>query len=206
MMKQSLYLIIFLPITIIAQIGIGITNPSASLEVQTSATGIPALRIEPQTNPVGVANGQMTVIDNKLFLFSETRDKWLSAEQTVLEFGRLGSGSDPEEIEFGGGDIQQGPIMPFDGTIVGVALSATEDDNQRDISLFINGVAIPNNDLLPSVDGSFNLDPITLNFINSQYDIDFAKGDLISLAVDNGVNDIDDLIVNLIIKWRKENP
>lgn len=206
-MKKFKYILaLFLPMCVSAQVGIGTDDLSAGLEIKTNPTGIPALRLEPQSQPIGSKNGQLAVIDNLLFMYDEERTKWLSVERTLLEFGRLGLGSDPSEIEFGGGDLQNGPRMPFEGTIVGISMSATEDDNSREIGLYINGIGVPNN-LLGSKDGVFTLDPTSLTFENNNYNLDFTKGDMISMALlDANVNDIDNLIVTLNVKWRKENP
>lgn len=205
-MRSLLNIMFFFPLSVVAQIGLGTLSPSAALEIKTDPTGIAALRLEPQANPAGVVNGQMAVIADKLFLFNQARDKWLSVEETTLEYGRLGAGSDPAEIEFGGGDLQNGPRMPFDGTIVGIVISATEDDNQRKITLFKNGIAIPDNDLHPNIDGVFILNPTTLTFENADYNLDFNEGDMLSLAIDSAANDIEELVISLIIKWRMDNP
>ena len=204
-MKKLIYILSFLPLSLMAQMGIGTTEPTAMLEIQTETDGIAALELVPQTNPSGRNTGQMAVIDNKLFLFDAARDKWLSVENTTLEYGRLGAGSDPAEIEFGGGDLQNGPRMPFDGTIVGITISATDDDNQREVTLFKNGVAVANNNLLPELDGVFVLNPFTLQYRNSSYNLDFNAGDMLSFAIDSAVNDIDELVIKLDIKWRVDN-
>lgn len=205
-MKKLLYILSFIPLSVCAQVGIGTDEPTALLEIKSDPTGIPALALTPQETPKGSATGQMAVIDNILYLFDEDRNKWLSVEHTMLEFGRLGSGSDPAEVEFGGGDLQNGPRMPFEGTIVGITLSATEDDNNRDVTLFINKVAVPNNDGDQKIDGVFNLDPTTLIYNDPNYNVDFNKGDMLSFAIDSGVNDIEELIISLKVKWRKDNP
>lgn len=187
-----------------SQVGLGEAHPTAALEVKTEATGLSALRLNPQSNPVGTETGQMAIIGSQLYMFDAPRDKWLSVEQTTLEYGRLGSGSDPAEVEYGGGDLQNGPRMPFDGTIVSVSLSAT-DDNNREISLFINNVLVPNDDTNVEIDGVFNLDPVTLRYEDTNYNLNFNTGDMLSFQVDGAVNDIDDLVVTMSIKWRKDN-
>ena len=204
-MKQLLYIVVFfLPLSILAQIGIGTSTPSAALEIQTKPEGIPALRLKPQSNPIGSITGQIAVIDNILYLYDATRNKWLSVEKTTLEFGRLGNGSAPAEIEFGGGDLQNGPRMPFKGTIVSISISATKDNNNREIGLFINDTNVPNNDIDIDEDGVYTLDPTLLVYRNKNFNLDFNAGDMISLALlDGSVNDIEDLIVMLDIKWRK---
>lgn len=206
-MKKILYILNFLPLCILAQIGVGTDAPTALLEIKSDPTGIPALALTPQITPKGSATGQMAVIDNKLYLFEEERGKWLSVEQSILEYGRLGFGSDPSEIEYGGGDLQNGPIMPFDGTIVSISISATLDNNNREIGLFLNGNLVPNDNTNVNQDGVFLLHPTTLSYKNSKYNVDFNSGDMISMSLlDPSVNDVDDLIVSLVIKFRKDNP
>jgi len=187
-----------------AQVGIGLVDPSAALEIKTEDTGIAAMRLNPQSNPIGTQTGQLAVIDGILFMFDAIRDKWLSVENTLLSFGRLGDGSDPAEVEFAGGDIQAGPKMPFDGTIVGISISAT-DDNSRDVFLFLNDIAVPNNDTNIHIDGILNLDQTTLSYDDNQYNIDFQAGDIIRFQIDSAVNDIENLIIDIQVKWRKDN-
>ncbi len=187
-----------------SQVGLGITNPTAALEIKTENTGIAALGLSPQTNPSGTQTGQMAVIGGILYMFDAIRDKWLSVENTGLEFGRRGSGSDPAEVEFGGGDLQTGPTMPFDGTIVGINMSAGAD-NSREIFLFINDVAVPNNDSNIHVDGVFILDQTTLQYQDNDYNLDFQAGDIIRFSIDSDVDDIESLIINLQVRWRKDN-
>lgn len=206
-MKNLLNILFFLPLSLLAQVGIGPAGTSAGLEVSTNVLNRPMLRLEPQSNPEGNQTGQLAVIDNILFMFDATRGKWLSIENTTLEFGRLGAGSAPSEIEFGGGDLQNGPRMPFDGTIIDISISATDDDNSREIGLYINSIGIPNNTYYVHQDGVFTLDPITLEYHNKDYNLNFNAGDMISLALlDNSVNDVEDLIVTLNVRWRKDNP
>lgn len=91
-MKISLLItsLFLLSVSCYAQIGFGETNPTAALEIKTTASDLPGLRLNPQSSPVGVDTGQMAVIGDKLFMFDANRDKWLSIEYTTVEFGRLG--------------------------------------------------------------------------------------------------------------------
>lgn len=204
-MKLLLTTLLFLPLSVLGQVGMGTTTPEAWLDINTDPNGRAALELVPQSSPVGKDTGQLAVIGDKLYLFDAVRDKWLSIEQTILEFGRLGSGSDPAEVEFGGGDLQNGPRMPFDGTIVSITISATEDNNQRDITLFVNGVAVPNNDIQTEVDGVFILDHSTLRYEDANYNLDFEAGDMLNFAIDSAVTDIKSLTVKINVKWRKDN-
>lgn len=72
--------------------------------------------------------------------------------------------------------------------------------------MYVNGSPIANNSIDTTVDGVFNLDPSKLKFINTAYNYDFNEGDEITLKVDNTINDITNLIVNLVVKWRVDNP
>ncbi len=204
-MKTLLILLLLISINLTAQVGLGTLEPTASLEITTEPSGIPALRLVPQEDPMGSETGQMAVIGDKLFLFDAVRDKWLSVEKTIFEFGRLGSGSAPAEVEFAGGDLQNGPRLPFNATITGISLNATKDTNSRDVYLLINGVRLLNNDIDPSKDGVFNLNSSTLIYKNTMYNVDIKAGDMISFQVDNTVNDVENLIITLDIKWRKDN-
>lgn len=190
-----------------SQIGIGETSPTAALEIKTTFTGLSALRLNPQAAPVGTDTGQIAVIGDQLFMYdaAQDRQKWLSVEQTTLEYGRLGNSSDSEEVEFGG-DVQgSGPKMPFKGTIVGVALQATQDDRVSDITLQINGNPVPNDISNPNKDGVFNLDPSTRGYTNMAYSINFEAGDFFTFIVDGTTDIIENLTIVLYVKWRRDN-
>ena len=199
------FIVLFLfSISVHAQMGIGTTDPSAALEVSTTDNGVASMRLNPQNNPTGTQTGQLTVIDGILYMFDAVRGKWLSLESTSLGFGRLGQGSDPAEVEYAGGDTRRSPIMPFDGTIVGISMSAT-NDNSREILLFLNETAVPNNDINNNIDGVFNLDQSTLRYDNNNFNLDFEAGDVLRFEMESDVNDIENLIVNIRIKWRQNN-
>jgi len=187
-----------------AQMGIGTTNPSAALEVSTVDNGIASMRLNPQNNPAGTQTGQLTIIDGILYMFDAVRGKWLSLESTSLGFGRLGLGSDPAEVEYAGGDTRSSPIMPFDGTIVGISMSATSD-NSREIFLFLNETVVPNNNTNNNIDGVFNLDQSTLRHVNNNFNLDFEAGDVIRFEMESDVNDVENLIVDIRVKWRQNN-
>lgn len=206
--KKNLFFLIALTSALVyGQVGIGTTSPSAMLEVSTEQAGIPAIGLNPQQNPTGVDSGQLVVIGDKLFMYHSGKDKWLSIETTTLEFGRLGWGSVPKEIEFGGGDVQIGAKMPFDGTIVGISFEAETVNNDRNILLFINDVLVPNNDANENIDGVINLSSTQLSYVNNVYNVDFNEGAVIKFEVDENVqtSDIINLTVVAQIKWRKDN-
>ncbi|RMB63266.1 hypothetical protein EAX61_02400 [Dokdonia sinensis] len=207
-MKKFILLInlIFISFCSNAQIGFGERNPTAALEIKTTASDLPGLRLNPQENPKGVDTGQMAVIGDKLYMFDANRDKWLSIEYTTIEFGRLGISSDDSSLEYGGGDVQtSGPLMPFDGTIVGLSMRATRDDSNVDIKLFKNNVQVPRNTADITKSGVFKLDNVG-NYKNNTYNLDFDAGDWFRMEVDGTGTIIENLSVVLLVKWRQDNP
>ena len=121
-MRQLYFIGLFAFVQIsFSQVGVGTTNPTSELEIETTNTGIPALEINPQTAPVGSADGQLAVIGDKLYMYDLTRTKWLSVETTALQYGWAGS-ADNQLLWFGGDIENTGPLMLLDGTIVYLSL------------------------------------------------------------------------------------
>lgn len=205
--RYSIFLLGLISWVSYGQVGIGTASPTAMLEVSTEQTGIPAVGLTPQTNPLGEDSGQLAAIGDKLFMYNSDKNKWLSIEATTLEFGRLGWGSVPREIEFGGGDVQTGAKMPFDGTIVSISYEARTVNNDRNIYLLINDVPVLNNDVNQNLDGVFDLLTNQLTYVNNSYNVDFDEGDVVKFEVDENVasSDVIDLILVAQIKWRKDN-
>ena len=62
---QAIYffLLFFACFSVSAQVGVGTTDPTAELEIETSNSGIPALELNPQSSPTGTATGQLAVLE-----------------------------------------------------------------------------------------------------------------------------------------------
>ncbi len=194
------YLCIFLLLffsTATAQVGINTITPSAELEIVATPTGIPALSLSPQTIPTGTATGQLAVIGDILYMYDETRAKWLTIEATPLQYNR-GGGLDNEPIRFGGDlrDDISGPLMPFNGTIVyATARSATGQNNKE----FFIEVKSNNN----TVESSTSISYVAREFSRSDLNIDFDQGDFITARVAAAGGDITDTALVIWVKWRQ---
>ncbi|WP_298237329.1 hypothetical protein [uncultured Algibacter sp.] len=187
-----------------SQVGIGTTNPSAELEIETTNAGIPALQLNPQTAPNGDSDGQLSVIGDKLYMYDLTRDKWLSIEATALQFGKNG-GADNELLRFGG-DVRNnssGPLMPFDGTIVYMTIQSSGGVANKQFDIKINGSDVGNN-ANNTLDGRISLS--SGSFTETDYNIDFDAGDYINLEVRNNGGDLEDTAAVIWVKWRIDNP
>ena len=202
---QSIFIITLFTFKINAQIGIGVNQPTAALEVTSKDNGIAALRLTPQTNPLGTDTGQLSVIGERLYMFDKNRDKWLSIEYTTMEFGRLGQNSDNPSLEFAGDVQDSGPILPLDGTIVKVAMQARRNDTNKGVKILINDTPVSDNNVDSSKDGVLNFDN-NLQFVSENYNVDFNAGDSIRLEIEGTGTDVQDLCVVLFVKWRQENP
>lgn len=205
-MKNIVFIIIMVVFTtqMFSQVGINQSSPSATLEIRGESSGIPTIRIQPQVSPVGNSSGQLAMMDDKLYLYDASRSKWLSVENTLINFGLAGP-ADNQELEYVGDVEDSGPRMPYDGTIVHVSMNASGGQLNKGVWLYKNDVAIANDDVAIERDGFLELDA-TNSFINAQYNLDFNAGDSFRMVVgDEGVA-INDLSVVFWIKWRKENP
>jgi len=182
-----------------AQVGIGTILPTAELEIAATNTGIPALELNPQSTPVGTADGQLAVIDDKLYLYDATRGKWLSTDTTSLNYGWAGT-ADGQVLWFGGDIELIGPIMPLDGTIVYVTINSSGGNTTKRMELQINGSNVGNSGD-PTIDGRISLAGGSFNY--SDYNIDFNAGDYLTIeAAINGAG-VDDPVAVIWVKWRQ---
>lgn len=185
---------------LLSQVGIGTNIPTAELEIQTSNSGIPALELNPQTAPVGSVTGQISLIGDKLFMYDATRVKWLSIESSALQYGYEGS-ADDVNLWFGG-DVENndsGALMPFDGTIVYVSVQSSGGNNSKRMDLRINGTNV-GNDTDASLDGRFNLEEGSFTY--THYNIDFNKGDFLSMRAARNGSSVSDPTAIIWVKWR----
>lgn len=178
----------------LAQVGINTTEPTAELEVATTSTGIPALRLEPQVNPTGSEEGQIAIIGDTSYLYDNTRSKWLGFGLTGLQFNQ-NSGRDGGTIRYGGNQESSaaGPLMPFDGTIVYLTakVSSGNGNQSQTFTVNINGVAGPTITLSSGQQTRIDVDT------------DVSAGDYITLtsSVGSGSNTEASVIV-----WIKRRP
>lgn len=199
MNKVTLIVFLLCCSTLIAQVGVGTTDPSAQLDIVTTNTGIPALELNPQSSPSGSVTGQLAVIDDLLYMFDAVRGKWLSVESTAFQFGKNGDG-DNELLEFAGDVDESGPKMPFNGTIVYMSIQAIGGNTSKSFDLQINGSDVGNSNY-QSIDGRINLSSSA--FVRTSYNIDFDEGDVITLEVRSNGSDVEDATAVIWVKWRK---
>ena len=192
-------LLLLLTSGVYAQVGIGTILPTAELEIETTNTGIPALELNPQSTPVGTADGQLAVIDDKLYLYDATRTKWLSTDTTSLNYGWAGT-ADGQVLWFGGDVELTGPIMPLDGTIVYVTINSTGGNTTKRMELQINGADVGNNGD-PTIDGRISLAGGSFSY--SDYNIDFNAGDYLTIEAASNGTGVDDPVAVIWVKWRQ---
>jgi hypothetical protein len=179
-----------------AQVGIGTLSPSAELEVEGTNTGIPTLELNPQSAPVGSATGQLAVIGDKLYLYDDTRGKWLSVEATALSFGSSGSTSNAP-LRYGGDvlNLNSGAQMPFNGTIVYVSATSSTGFATKGMEVRVkNGTTIQSTI-------AFNL--VANKFSKTDYNVNFNAGDYINTFVVNAGGFVGDPTVTVWVKWRE---
>lgn len=178
------------------QIGIGTSSPSAELEIQANSSGLPALKLSPQTAPIGTAAGQLSVIDNALYLYDDIRSKWLSVETTTVTFGREGSLNN-QNLEYAGDITNNSSNMPHNGTITYVALNCSGGNLSKIIHL-----RVYDNTRTLTQTHSFQL--VNGVYLATDLNIDFSAGDYFLVYVDNDLlGDVNDLSFVIWAKWRK---
>ena len=200
-MKYLTTLITLLFCTVLfAQVGIGTSNPTAQLDINTSNSSLPPLELNPQAAPLGTAAGQMSVIGDQLYLFDNNRNKWLSVGSSTFNFGREGD-LDGHSLEYAGDITNSGPSLPNNGTIVYVTLNSSGGKPDKGITLEVYDSA----DALVS---SHSLNLSSGRLLKNDFDVDFNAGDYFRVRVDNdtGTNaKANDISAVLWTKWRMDN-
>lgn len=180
-----------------AQIGIGTTTPTAELEIATEATGLPPIELQPQTTPTGTVTGQIAVIGDIPYAYDSTRDKWLSLEQTSLQYNKRNDLTD-QPIRLGGDvrTIDAGPLMPFDGTIVFASADIASGEQTQNFEILVrNGNTTLSTTPLSLASGEYQ---------NTSLDIDFSAGDYIVVQSTGGTT-VFEPAFTLWINWRVDN-
>jgi len=197
LMKQQLTIILCLFVfnNLISQVGIGTSNPTAELEINTSNNGLPPLELNPQSSPTGTAAGQIAVIGDQLCLYDVARGKWLSVTSSTYTFGREGDLND-DKLEYAGDIINSGPQMPYDGTLVYATINSSGGNPTKGITLRIF-------DEDDNFLNALNMNLVNGNLIVSDMNIDFSEGDYFRVRVDDSADgDVSDVSVVLWTKWR----
>lgn len=191
--------LLLVPLFGICQVGIGTLTPTAELDIETSDTGIPALRLRPQSNPTGSNTGQLAVIGDLLYMYDNTRSKWLSVESAVFEWVYQDTDITNEfltidaEYKDKAEDVSQ--VMPLDGTIVYASINYT----------YVNGSTNKSFDIYfedPTATAAATLNTSSEKTVLTNLNIDFNASDRIFIEY-MGPDKIIDPVVMLWVKWRK---
>lgn len=183
-----------------SQVGIGTTTPTSELEIETTNAGIPALELNPQSAPIGSVTGQLAVIGDKLFMYDATRAKWLSTETVAIQFGISGN-VNSGNISYGGTmrNTNSGPLMPFNGTIVGITANSAGGNSSKSFRLrvfdYISGTGTNT-----VISHNFNL--LNYEFNNSGLNLDFSANDFISIRANNPGASVSNPAIIVWVKWR----
>ena len=188
-----------------SQVGVGTTSPTSELEIETTNTGIPALEINPQTAPVGSADGQLAVIGDKLYMFDTSRadfgtdGKWLSIQTSALQFGRNGN-VDNTVLKKAGNSTSGNAsyLMPFDGTIVYGTVKTNSNSGAQSKQFQIR-VRNGTTNVLTN-----NITTTSSEFTNTSLNINFSAGNYIDVRVQNdGNGNVNNPVAVIWIKWRQ---
>lgn len=188
-----------------SQVGVGTDIPSAQLEIATTNTGLPALELNPQTTPTGTADGQLSVIGDKLYMFDTSRadvgmdGKWLSIETSALQFGRNGNADNTAMKKAGNSTSGNSSyLMPFDGTIVYTSIKSNANSGAQNKQFQIrvrNGTANVSTN---------NVTTTASEFTSTTFNVNFSAGDYIDVRIQNdGNGNVNNVVAVLWVKWRQ---
>lgn len=200
-MKPSLFILLsfFVFSTYAQKVGINTSQPQAKLDINNQENGLPSLYLMPQTAPVGSSDGEFAVIGDRLYLYSASKGKWLSAETSLYSFAEDGVAA--TRLEYTGDVELTGPKIPINGTIVEINIRAEVASPLKRIQLVINGTPVPNNDTNPNIDGTLALDA-NGEFFTNTYNLDINSGDILTVT-QGGAGTLVNVFVDIVIKWRQ---
>ena len=185
-----------------SQIGIGTTLPTAQLEIESTDTGIPSLELNPQSAPVGSAMGQLAVIGDKLYMYDDTRAKWLSIETVSFDFGRSGNvTTDNLRSQGNVSSANSGTLMPFNGTIIAITANSNTTSGSTNLSKEFN-FRIRNGNSTEGAEIDFSLSGGT--YSDTSFNRDFDAGDHFHIRArdpDTSGDFVSNPIVTIWIKW-----
>jgi len=182
---------------IVSQVGINTTSPNALLTIDTDSRTEAALELVPQSTPTtSLAAGQLAVIGDQLYMYDDTRSKWLTVANTAIQFGRNGA-VDTDNLHYGGNMVSgiAGALMPFNGTVVYItAMAANGDDT--DINLRARDASNTN-----SINETFTLSG--LRYTDTAANFDFNAGDYLTVRARDAATTATDITVIFWVKWRQ---
>jgi len=147
----------------------------------------------------GFTGFTMSTINGQLVpTFTDTTrgNKQLSFAESVFSFSDNVIGNN-DWFDIGNAtDATTGHVVPLTGTIVRASIQCADDNgNTKGLDLYINGVL---NSTLFTTTGS---SAAQTNF-NAALNIDVAQGDRLQLRGDAAGGSIDDIVVDVWVKWR----
>jgi hypothetical protein len=139
-----------------------------------------------------LAAGQMVIVDNELYIFDISRNKWLTPTK-ALGFGRYGS-ADGHTLMAPGGvrDNNSGFRMIKNGTITSAALQSTTNVNNKNVYIRVN----TNTVYTLTTDSNGDAMDDTLN-------VDFNAGDIISVLVSSSGQPLKNTTLTFEYAWRQ---
>lgn len=127
------------------------------------------------------------------FVIDPVRSKTLSAEATMLLYGRNSVNQNTWLKNLGGGS--EGHTMPYDGTIVAASIVVEDTKGQtRNFSIYVNNVESTN---VLGVTGTG-----IQTAVASNVNIDFMAGDLIKFRGRGPGSKVKNVTATVWVKWR----
>lgn len=198
------FLLVFITSISYAQVGIGTTTPTSELEIETTNTGIPALELNPQSAPVGSADGQISVIGDKIYMYDDMRSKWLSVSTLSFDFGRSGDvGTQNLRSQGNITSANTGTLMPYNGTIIAITANSNTGSGTTNLSKEFN-FRIRNGNTTQGAAIDFSLSGGTYTDLLTNRD--FNAGDHFHIRArdpDSSGDVVNNPIVTIWVKWRQ---
>lgn len=200
----TLFITVLASYAALAQVGINTDTPSAELDIATTDTGLPGLRLAPQLNPTGSTAGQIAVIGStarRPFLYDPVRSKWLGLQLTGWQFNQgTTRSSDGSTVRYGGNQesTTAGPLMPRPGTVVYVTAKAVNGNQTKQFNIiFKNSSDV----IVASQSITLTGGEAVLDNLNT----DFPAGSYMILEADAAGTAVTDVSLVVWTKWRPQN-
>jgi len=159
----------------------------------TSSNGNAALQLDPVLAPPDqmLEDGQITYYGGIMYVYDDTRGKWLSMNRQSIMFGAKRADGCYLNVADFSSSTSGWPALR-DGTITGITAQASGGYATKEFTIFENSNTIP----------LYNFNLAGRYHSNGNLNIDFDANDLVKILVSSHYGITHNVVINLEISWR----